>query len=219
MRLNEETVLVGSSVVLVPYRKEHVPQYHEWMQSPILQEQTASEPLTLEQEYEMQAKWHLDEDKLTFIVLHKEDAESAESVERLLARCRMAGDVNVFLSEDAEEEEEDEGARTQKQLRGEMEVMIAEPSLRRHGLASQALQLLMHYVTQEQPTSKRPLLSPFNLFVKVGLSNSPSRALFARLGFEEVKVSEVWQEVEMRYTRGEGSAGMPPQRVLRWARD
>lgn len=190
------------------------------MQSPTLQEQTASEPLTLEQEYEMQAKWHLDEDKLTFIVLHKENSESVESVERLLARCRMAGDVNVFLSEDAEEEEEeDEGARTQKQPRGEMEVMIAEPSLRRHGLASQALQLLMHYVTQEQPTSKRPLLSPANLFVKVGLSNSPSRALFARLGFEEVKVSEVWQEVEMRYTTGEGSVGMPPQRVLRWARD
>lgn len=32
------------------------------MQSPILQEQTASEPLTLQEEYEMQQSWWLDDD-------------------------------------------------------------------------------------------------------------------------------------------------------------
>jgi hypothetical protein len=32
MRINQNTVLIGANVVLVPYRKEHVPQYHVWMQ-------------------------------------------------------------------------------------------------------------------------------------------------------------------------------------------
>lgn len=40
----------------------HAPQYNAWMQDPFLQEATASEPLTLQEEYEMQASWWADED-------------------------------------------------------------------------------------------------------------------------------------------------------------
>ena len=36
-------------------------RYHDWMQSPELLEQTASERLTLDQEYEMQQSWFQDE--------------------------------------------------------------------------------------------------------------------------------------------------------------
>lgn len=68
MRLNESTVLVGDKVVLVPYRREHVAKYNAWMQDPVLQQTTASEPLTLEQEYEMQASWHLDDDSERVVV-------------------------------------------------------------------------------------------------------------------------------------------------------
>jgi hypothetical protein len=39
------------------------------MQSAELLEQTASEPLSIEEEYEMQRKWREDEDKCTFILL------------------------------------------------------------------------------------------------------------------------------------------------------
>ena len=39
-----------------------VGRYHGWMQSAELRAQTASEPLTLEQEYEMQKKWMSDSD-------------------------------------------------------------------------------------------------------------------------------------------------------------
>lgn len=37
-------------------------RYHEWMKSPELQQLTASEPLTLEQEYDMQRSWREDSD-------------------------------------------------------------------------------------------------------------------------------------------------------------
>lgn len=62
MRLNQNTLLLGKKVVLVPYTSEHVPRYHEWMKSEELQRLTASEPLTLEQEYAMQRSWREDAD-------------------------------------------------------------------------------------------------------------------------------------------------------------
>ena len=36
-------------------RSQHVPRYHEWMSDPAIREATASEPLSLEEEYEMQS--------------------------------------------------------------------------------------------------------------------------------------------------------------------
>ena len=72
MRLNENTVLITEKLYLVPYKKEHVLRYHEWMKDPYLQMMTASEPLSLEEEYEMQNSWHIDEEKCTFILLQRE---------------------------------------------------------------------------------------------------------------------------------------------------
>jgi hypothetical protein len=51
---------VGERAVLVPYLREHVPRYHEWMQDPALLEATASEPLSLDQEFEVHRSWTLD---------------------------------------------------------------------------------------------------------------------------------------------------------------
>ena len=73
-------------VALVPYRRVHVPAYHTWMQSPSLQTATASEPLTLAEEYEMQARWTIDDDKCTFIVMAVDGDEEV-----------MIGDVNLFI--------------------------------------------------------------------------------------------------------------------------
>ena len=75
MKLNEKIVIYGTRVILVPYDKEHVEKYHEWMQSKDILEATASEPLSIEQEYKMQESWREDDDKLTFIVLSAQDIE------------------------------------------------------------------------------------------------------------------------------------------------
>ena len=39
-------------------------RYHNWMKCPELQELTASEPLTIDEEYEMQKSWRNDEDSI-----------------------------------------------------------------------------------------------------------------------------------------------------------
>ncbi|KAH6918008.1 GNAT domain-containing protein [Coprinopsis sp. MPI-PUGE-AT-0042] len=170
MKCNVNTVLFhpssSSNVVLVPYAKHHVPRYNEWMQSEELRELTASEPLTLEEEYEMQEKWQEDEDKLTFIILSRTTSSSLHTSfgqgegpeirpdDPRLQECQMVGDVNLFLSGDLEtlraplrvqsdedpEDEEPEG-------HAEVEIMIAEADYRRKGYALQALQVLLSYAT------------------------------------------------------------------------
>ncbi|XP_058441273.1 alpha/beta-tubulin-N-acetyltransferase 9 isoform X5 [Marmota monax] len=110
MRLNQNTLLLGKKVVLVPYTSEHVPRYHEWMKSEELQHLTASEPLTLEQEYAMQCSWREDADKCTFIVL---DAEKWQTQPVPTEESCMAGDVNLFLTD------------IEDPTLGEIEVMIA----------------------------------------------------------------------------------------------
>lgn len=65
MRLNEHTTLTCQSLSLVPYTHDLVARYHTWMLDEEIQALTASEPLTLAQEYEMQASWQQDEDSMS----------------------------------------------------------------------------------------------------------------------------------------------------------
>ena len=57
--------ICGSNVILVPYTEKHVTKYHGWMKDPELQHLTGSEPLSLEEEYQMQKTWRDSTDKVT----------------------------------------------------------------------------------------------------------------------------------------------------------
>ena len=53
MRENWNTMIEGTKVILVPYKKGHVEKYHGWMKSEELQELTGSEPLSLAMFYDL----------------------------------------------------------------------------------------------------------------------------------------------------------------------
>ncbi|TDG97829.1 hypothetical protein EPR50_G00211970 [Perca flavescens] len=173
MKINENTLLEGHNAVLVPYNAEHVPRYHEWMRSPELQQLTASEPLTLEQEYDMQKSWREDDDKCTFIILDKQRWADTSVEEE---QC-MVGDVNIFLTDP-----------TDPSL-AELEVMIAEPSHRGKGIGKEVTRMMMSYGVTKLGVKK--------FEVKIGLDNQVSVAMFKKLHFQEVSVCKVFKEVTL----------------------
>ncbi len=62
MRINERLMVRGARCALVPYCAAHVPRYHDWMASDEMRTLTASEPLSIEEEFAMQRKWREDDD-------------------------------------------------------------------------------------------------------------------------------------------------------------
>ena len=171
MKTNARTAVWTELLVLVPYRACHVPKYHGWMQSAELQQLTASEPLTLSEEYAMQQSWLNDDNKCTFIVLDRAALEGGG--DQLAA---MVGDVNLFLLDDPA------GA-------AEAEVMIAERWARGTGRGRQAAAAMLRYGAET--------LGLAHFQVKIGFDNEPSRRMFAGLGFAETGRSEVFREVTL----------------------
>ncbi|PLW38615.1 hypothetical protein PCASD_08231 [Puccinia coronata f. sp. avenae] len=209
MRINEETAVVGPRVGLVPYRKEYVPQYHEWMSDQELRESTASEPLTLQEEYEMCERWAQDQDKLTFIIFARKTCLPTTNIpkqpEKHDSDCDflgdMIGDVNLFLSSD--ESSDSTSSCCVDTHKGELEIMIASTKHRHLGLATEALQLFLSYIhlnssqRANSASTHFPVLLSF-LFVKISFNNTTSQRLFEKLGFEKYSTSEVFGEHEYR---------------------
>ncbi|XP_027605434.1 N-acetyltransferase 9 [Pipra filicauda] len=173
MKINQDTVLRGKKVALVPYTAAHVPRYHEWMQSEELQRLTASEPLSLEQEYEMQRSWREDADKCTFIVL-----DAARWPGQAEEESCMVGDVNLFLTNAADP------------TLGEVEIMIAEPCYRGRGFGKEATLLMMAYGVR--------ILGITKFEAKIGQENEASICMFKKLHFKEVAVNSFFQEVTLK---------------------
>ena len=170
MKLNWNSQIVGSKVILVPYGPQHVPKYHQWMKSPELQHLTGSEPLTFEEEIEMQETWKNSDDKCTFIVLHRETFnQNNNEIEA------MIGDTNVFIKKD-----DDINI-------GEAEIMIAETSFRGQHLGWQAMILMLLYGINNLK------IDVFE--VKIKIENKNSIKMFGKLQFTEVSRSEVFGEV------------------------
>lgn len=180
MRLNEHTKLLGQRVILVPYEARHVPKYHEWMSNAALRDLTASEELTLSEEYEMQCSWRKDDDKLTFIVLCA--ATYAKTNDEIEA---MVGDTNLFLRSD----ENDQTEGTSQQIVAEAEIMIASPEARGKGYGREAMLLMLKYAQEHLPVAK--------FEAKIDMDNAISLRLFESFQFKEMRRVEVFHEVTL----------------------
>ena len=177
-------------MTLVPYRKHHVEKYHQWMCSPELLEATASEPLSLQEEYEMQQTWRDDEAKCTFIILAGGRGYEGDEIEEE----RMVGDVNLFLHD------------RDDPTNAEIEIMVAEPKWRRKGLAKEALHIMMGYALKN--------LNITRFFAKIGTKNTASLSLFQGLGYTEVNYVEAFEEHELALPCKPGSDDDTRDRVM-----
>ncbi|CAN6307679.1 unnamed protein product [Urochloa humidicola] len=168
--------VLGERAVLVPYLREHVPRYHEWMQDPALLEATASEPLSLDQEFDVHRSWTLDPLKHTFIVLVKEliEGEFAPGNPHIEA---MVGDVNIYMNDPDD-----------TQL-AEIEIMIAEHKSRGKGIGQEAILLMMAFAVEKYG------IHTFR--AKISESNVASLKLFKKLGFNDASYSAVFKEVTL----------------------
>lgn len=83
----------------------------------------------------------------------------------------MAGDVNIYINEFDDHPE--------------IEVMIAEPSSRRKGLAKEALQVMMRYAIEN--------LHHRAFLAKILDHNTPSLSLFRSLGYTETSHSDFFK--------------------------
>ncbi|XP_057658306.1 N-acetyltransferase 9-like protein [Diorhabda carinulata] len=172
MLINKYTIIQCQRVILVPYKKEHVLKYHEWMKSESLQQLTASEPLTLEEEYEMQKSWLRDENKLTFIILDKAKYEETQN-----EIDSMIGDTNLFF------------ANADDRICAEAEIMIAEEWARKRKCGWEATLLMFMYGID--------YLGVKQYIVKISYQNDISIKMFNDMGFVEVGRSDVFQEVTL----------------------
>ena len=192
------------------------------MQDPDLQAATASEPLSMTEEYDMQRSWRTDNDKLTFIVCSSREPESiSQKVQGSQDDRpeRMIGDINLFLFEPEDDDDEDEDSgkhalpnstKPSNALVGEIELMIARKDLHRQGYGRAALLSFTAYIlatwTQiaaEYSNSSSEGHTPRSLQylrVKINQSNARSIALFQSIGFVQTAAgANYFGEVELRW--------------------
>ncbi|TIA87848.1 hypothetical protein E3P81_03798 [Wallemia ichthyophaga] len=159
-------------------------RYHAWMASEEMRTLTASEPLSLDGEYAMQRSWHIDDDKLAFIVVDSSvgdyDTLPGEERER---HGKPIGDVNIFLNMGDDDVP-----------LAECEVMIADKNYRGKGIGREAMMLMLSYYKHHVDEHNERILS-----VKISYKNIPSYSLFRNLFFAEHKHVDIFEEVELRH--------------------
>lgn len=171
------------------------------MSSPELQELTASEPLTLDAEYEMQASWRQDEDSKYNIVpiiiflnpkfnanISHPFSQFLECTFLILDRCKfeqtndeiasLIGDTNLFLLND-----DDENIKRT----AEAEIMIAEQTAQGRHLGWESMLLMLSYGHET--------IGCTHFVAKIGMSNLKSINMFGKMQFVEVSRSQVFEEI------------------------
>ena len=176
MRANQNVTIQHGSTILAPYQKQFVEQYHEWMQDKELLKLTKSEPLTLQEEYDMQEKWMADDDKLTFIIFDMD---------------RMIGDVNLFTVPDFEVENLVEKYKLPNCKYGELEIMIADANYRGKGHGQNAIKMMIAYAKT---------LGYHGFIARISVDNSASLQVFKRLNFSVIDMISIFDEFLLLYS-------------------
>ncbi|KKA27294.1 hypothetical protein TD95_003135 [Thielaviopsis punctulata] len=223
MKLNKDTAVSTPQVLLVPYEPRHVPLYHEWMQDPAIQEATASEPLSLREEFENQESWRASADKLTFILCAPlSDAGAAVAAGTADAAPRMRGDINLFLTEAVLSDDDDEGftapgsgsccagghahahcADEDRLFTAEIDVMVARAADQGQGLGTAAVRALLEYVRRHEAGIVREAAGGTGVGkiiaveARIKEGNVRSRRVFARLGFVQRGGVNYFGEIKM----------------------
>ncbi|KAI2463377.1 acetyltransferase domain-containing protein [Annulohypoxylon bovei var. microspora] len=240
MRLNENVVVCGNDVVLVPYEEHHVPRYHQWMEDAAIREATASERLTLAEEYSNQKSWRSASDKLTFIVCDPQTHRSGQSAVvagEIDGPGRMVGDINLFLTPWEPDDEEggqangdarQTGAEAKTCCAAEVDVMIADPRHRGRGFGRAAVAAFLLFVhgnldailKEYAGAADGTTLQLREVVAKIGEGNAGSIALFRSLGFEQRGGVNYFGEIQMVFRgfgveRGEARGGPVWEAVLK----
>ncbi|KAK8067006.1 GNAT domain-containing protein [Apiospora hydei] len=170
MKYNESIAVSTSRVLLVPYDAHHVPQYHTWMEDEAIREATASDRLTLQEEYENQVSWRTSADKLTFVLCRPLEPSSPRVKATVAGDAvwagqddvpeRMLGDINMFLTPWDDNDNDDDGAGAVAMadadaagvefVRAEVDVMIAGAADRGRGLGKAAVGALLEFVSRNR---------------------------------------------------------------------
>lgn len=192
------------------------------MSDPAIQEATASEPLTLDEEYENQESWRESHDKLTFILCQPiaggDGSEASVGAGEVDVPDRMVGDINLFLYPWDDDEDEqggalDAGGQAQPSCyycTGEIDIMIAGHNDRGQGLGKAAVSAFLHYIRsnldailseyRSSPSGQAegaPRLKLKSLMAKIKATNAHSIALFKSLGFEQEGDVNYFGEVKL----------------------
>jgi len=200
-----------------------------------IQEATASEPLSLEEEYENQRSWRASHDKLTFILCRpvEDDGPGPHGIKtgEEDSSDKMVGDINFFLYPWDEDDDggrpASDGTETGRYCVGEVDIMIAEPSHRGQGLGKAAVLAFLHYIHRRLPSilaeyekrgkedtvpaATRTRLSLKQFMVKIKAANGASLALFKSLGFQQQGGVNYFGEVKLVLGDYEPLMSTPPE--------
>lgn len=119
---------------------------------------------------------------------------------------------NLFLYDDDDEEENDTNGEPEiLRVVGELEIMIARPDARGKGLAQEALEAFISYISTSLPAILNEYTQGKNktaclsyLRVKIDKDNSRSLSLFKKLGFSDIRGPNYFGEMELRSKRVAG---------------
>lgn len=191
-----------------------------------IREATASDRLTLDEEYENQISWRTSYDKLTFIVCQPlvPAAPAADEAGVVAGEAdrdeNMVGDINLFLTlweEDGDEDGEGQAApaaagtaQGNRYCVGEVDIMIADHKNRGRGMGRAAVTAFLWFIQKNAAgilaeyaagegldgQARRPLVFK-ELVVKIKASNEGSIALFKGLDFQQRGAVNYFGEIEM----------------------